>query len=358
MAFPRVARSLTLVAVSTWSAIPSLLAARQALPHVHFIATGGTISNARGGRLTAAELTASLPGVDSIARVTHEQFANVASSSLTISHWLRLAQRINELVKSGDAIDGIVVSSGTDTLEETAFFLHLTVNSDVPVVVVGAMRPPSQLGYEGAANLLAAVRVAASPAAPGRGVMVVLNDEINSARDVTKTDANRLQTFQSGRYGLLGVVDNDGPVFFRQVTQRHTSTSEFDVTGLTDLPAVEIIYVYISASGNLIRAAVDGGAKAIVLAGAGAGALAVTQMDGVNFALDKGVVLIRGSRTGSGRVFRSGPTASDSAAGEGGGRPAMVSAGDHAPLKARILAMLALTKTTSREEIARMFREY
>ena len=173
------------------------------------LATGGTISNRDGGRLTAEELAKSMPGIEKQLRLTYEQFANVASSQLTLEQWLALARRVNELFASDAELAGIVVTSGTDTLEETAFFLHLTVKDPRPVVVVGSMRNPSTLGYEGAANLLEAARVAAAPAAHDRGVLVVLNDEINSARDVTKTDALRLQTFRSREYGQLGVVDRD-----------------------------------------------------------------------------------------------------------------------------------------------------
>ena len=188
-------------------AAPPAREASQALPRVHLLATGGTISNRDGGRLTAEDLAKSMPGVDTKATLTFEQFANVASSQLTLDHWLGLSRRINELFAADAGLSGIVVTSGTDTLEETAFFLHLTVKDARPVVVVGSMRNPSTLGYEGAANLLEGVRVAASPSARGQGVLVVLNDEINSARDVTKTDALRLQTFNSREYGQLGVVD-------------------------------------------------------------------------------------------------------------------------------------------------------
>ena len=168
---------------------------------MHLVATGGTISNRDGGRLTADELAKSMTGVDRVATLTHEQFANVASSQITLDQWLQLSRRINALFAEDRGLAGVVVTSGTDTLEETAFFLHLTIRDARPVVVVGSMRNPSTLGYEGAANLLEGVRVAAEPSARGKGVLVVLNDEINSARDVTKTDALRLQTFQSPTHG-------------------------------------------------------------------------------------------------------------------------------------------------------------
>ena len=170
-----------------------------ALPKVRLVATGGTISNRNGGRLTAEELIKSMPGIERYARPESEQFANISSSALTLQQWLDLARRINALFAEDADLAGIVVTSGTDTLEETAYFLNLTVRSDKPVVVVGSMRNPSTLGYEGAANLLEGFRVAADPQSRGKGVLVVLNDEINAARDVTKTDALRLQTFQTAR---------------------------------------------------------------------------------------------------------------------------------------------------------------
>src|SRR5687767_2446761 len=274
--------------------------AQTPLPRVHFVATGGTISNRDGGRLTAEELAKSMPGVDRYARLTHEQFTNVASSELTLAQWVALSKRITEVFASDKELAGIVVTSGTDTLEETAFFLHLTVRDPRPVVVVGAMRNASTIGYEGPANLLEGVRVAAAPGARDKGVLVVLNDEINSARDVTKTDAHRLQTFQSRTHGLLGIVDTDRVVFFRQLLQRHTSRTEFDVAEIQELPRVDVIMVYQSAPGDLIKAAVDAGAKGIVMATAGAGATSGTQNQGLNYAAQKGVFVVTSTRTGAG----------------------------------------------------------
>ena len=230
-----------------------------ALPKVRLVATGGTISNRNGGRLTAEELVASMPGLDRYVRPEAEQFSNTSSGALTLKQWLDLARRINTLFKEEPDLAGVVVTSGTDTLEETAYFLDLTVRSEKPVVVVGSMRNPSTLGYEGAANLLEGFRVAASPDARGKGVLVVLNDEINAARDVTKTDALRLNTFQSRGYGLLGVVDSDRVVFYRSLVKRHTAASEFDVSGIDELPRVDVVMVYQGASGDIIKAIVGSG---------------------------------------------------------------------------------------------------
>jgi L-asparaginase type II len=319
---------------------------------VRLVATGGTISNRNGGRLTAEELVTSMPGLDRYARPEFEQFANVASSSLTLKQWVELARRINTLFKDDPDLAGVVVTSGTDTLEETAYFLDLTVKSDKPVVVVGSMRNPSTLGYEGAANLLEGFRVAADPAARGKGVLVVLNDQINSAREVTKTDALRLETFQSRAYGMLGVVDADRVVFYRDVVKRHTKDAEFDVSQLDELPRVDIVMVYQGATGDVIKSIVDQGARGIVIASAGAGATSGTQYEGIQYAAGKGVFVVTSTRTGSGRIAaRRRPATTDQ-------QVYQIAAEDLAPLKARILLMLALTKTKDGNEIQRMFSEY
>jgi L-asparaginase len=321
-----------------------------ALPKVRLLATGGTISNRTGDRLTAEELVALIPDVRRYARPELEQFSNVASSSLTLKQWIELAGRINALFTEDADLSGVVVTSGTDTLEETAYFLDLTVHTDKPVVIVGSMRNPSTVGYEGAANLLEAYRVAAEPASRGKGVLVVLNDEINSAREVTKTDAHRLQTFRAGDYGLLGVVDADRVVYYRDVIKRHTRRSEFDVSHLDDLPRVDVVLAYQGASGDVIRALVDLGAKGIVVAGAGAGALSGTQSEGIRYAIEKGVFVVTTTRTGSGRIPVRPRSPSE---------PRLQIQGeDLDPVKARILLMLALTKTKDGAEIQRMFTEY
>lgn len=320
------------------------------LPRVRLVATGGTISNRTGGRLTAEELVNSLPGLERFVRPEFEQFANASSGSLTLKQWLDLANRINTLFSEDADLGGVVVTSGTDTLEETAYFLDLTIHSEKPVVVVGSMRNPSTLGYEGAANLLDGYRVAADPASRGKGVLVVLNDEINSARDVTKTDAHRLDTFQSRAYGILGVVDADRVVYYRDVVKRHTSRSEFDVSRLDTLPRVDIVMTYQGATGDVIKAVVDQGARGIVIASAGAGAVSGTQDEGIRYATEKGVFVVTATRTGSGRIAsrsRASPSPRFQIQGE-----------DLAPVKARILLMLALTKSKDGADIQRMFTEY
>ena len=285
-------------------------------PRVRLVATGGTISNRRGGRLTADELVASVPGLEEVATVQSEQFANAASAALTLDQWLALSKRINELFRNESDLAGVVVTSGTDTLEELAYFLHLTVRDTRPVVVTGSMRNPSQVGYEGQANLLAAVRVAAEPAAVGRGP--------------------------------LGVVDSDRVVFRRAAAGRHSAESEFDVSRIAALPRVDAFLVYQDAPGDLIRAAIDLGARGIVLATAGAGATSGTQGAAVIYAREKGVPVVSTTRAGTGRIAGRNP----------GGGQGRIAAGDLSAIKARILLMLALTRTSDPAELQRIFDEY
>lgn len=359
---------LTSAAASAQTAAPApaqTTTTAAAVPRVRLVATGGTISNRTGERLTAEELVKSMPGIERYAQPEFEQFTNLASSQLTLDQWLALAKRLNELFKTDPGLAGLVVTSGTDTLEELAYFLNLSVRSDKPVAVVGSMRNPSTLGYEGAANLLEGFRVAASTEARGKGVLVVLNDEINAAREVTKTDALRLNTFQSRAYGVLGVVDADRVAFYRDGVKRHTAKSEFDVSSLSALPRVDVILTYQGADGDLIKAAVDRGAKGIVLATAGAGATSGTQQDGIVYALKKGVIVVTTTRTGSGRIAPPRRNPNAPAPTPNPNNPLTpeeqrrrVAGEDLMPVKARVLLMLALARTSDPAEIQRMFSEY
>ena len=342
-------------AVASPPADARIPAAVEPLPRVRLLATGGTISNRAGGRLTADELLSAIPRLDRFVRPEAEQFSNVASSELTLGQLLQLSRRANALLAADRELAGLVVTTGTDTLEEIAYFLSLTVRDDRPVVVVGSMRNPSTLGYEGAANLLAGFRVAASPEARGLGALVVLNDEINAAREAIKTDALRLHTFSSRAVGVLGVVDRDRVVILRRTVKRAGARSEFDLSGVSALPRVDVILVYQDAPGDLIRAAVDLGARGLVIATAGAGATSGTQGEGLRYARQRGVLVANATRTGGGRIAADTPPA---------GKPVddayalSVAAEDLSPLKARVLLTLALTRTTDRDEIQRMFLEY
>jgi L-asparaginase len=225
------------------------------------------------------------------------------------------------------------------------------------------MRNPSTLGYEGAANLLAGFRVAGDPASRGLGALVVLNDEINSAREVTKTDALRLHTFQSRGVGLLGVVDADRVAYYRRPMRRHGSSSEFDVFAIDRLPRVDVFLVYQDAPGDLIKASVDAGARGIVLATAGAGATSGTQADGIAYAAERGVFVASSTRTGGGRIAAGGPfgprgTGAPPSPQVERRRAFSLAADDLTPVKARILLMLGLSRTSNRDDLQRMFLEY
>lgn len=349
---------LLLLVALFWA--PSLdTAAAAAPPRVRLVTTGGTISNRPGDRLSPDELVALVPDLGDLAEVETEEFANIASSAITLDQWLRLARRVNQLFREDGELAGIVVTSGTDTLEELAYFLHLTVQTDRPVVVVGAMRRPETLGYDGAANLRQAFQVATEPASRGRGTLVVSNGDINSARDVTKTDANHLQTFESRRYGILGSVAGDRVIYYRRPEQRHSADTEFDLGRVARLPRVDIVMSYQGASGDLVRAAADLGVEGLVIAGAGAGGVSAGQRDAMAYALGRGVVVVMTTRTGRGRIAPRPPRAQptdDSAANPNGHRG--ISGEDLAPVKARVLLMLALTATSDRDELQRMFTEY
>ncbi len=332
------------------------------LPLVWVLATGGTISGRgptstslsdyKSGVLLGEELVSAVPEIRQVATVKVEQIANLASTDITIAHWLTLANRINEIFDRDPAARGVVVTHGTNTLEETAYFLNLTVKHDRPVVLVGSMRPASAISADGPLNLLNAVRTALSPEARGKGVLVVLNDEINGARDVTKTNTYRVETFRSPELGLLGYVDADTVAFYRASLRRHTSRSEFDVKGIASLPQVDILYSYVQPSTVMAQALVTAGARGIVLAGTGAGNVSSAEHEALKSLLarpqNERPVLVRSSRTGNGRVIAN-------KADDAGG---MVAGDNLNPQKARILLMLALTKTSDPARISRMFSEY
>jgi L-asparaginase len=324
--------------------------AAESLPRIRLVATGGTIANRAGSRLTPAELVRLAPGLDRYARVDTEPFANVSSGQLTLEQWLQLSRRVSAILEEDADYAGVVVTSGTDTLEELAYFLHLTVRSAKPVVVVGSMRPPDAAVFDGAANLSAAVRAAGAAESRGRGTLVVMNEEIHGARDVTKADVQRLDAFQS-RGGRLGVVDADRVAYERRAEKRGGAQSEFDLQPVTTLPRVDVLLTYQGAPGDLIRAAVDNGAAGIVLATA-AGGTSGTQLDAVRYALGRRVAVVTATRTGAGRVVAGGePGRVMAVAGT-------LAADDLTPIKARIVLMLALARQADSRDIQRMLREY
>jgi len=316
-------------------------------PRVVVLATGGTIASRAGSStqvsgysigFTGDQLLAMIPGVEDIADVTVEQFSNIPSGSMSVERWIAMSNRITDLLEGPDDYDGVVVTHGTDTLDETAFFLHLTVKSDKPVVCTGAMRPSSSVSADGPMNLFNSIRLAGDPSAHGMGVMVMLNDEINSAREVYKSDTHRVETFQSGALGFLGWVDSDGVVFYRKPLRRHTADSEFDISDRKNLPRVDIVYTYIGVDEYAVKGFVEAGAKGLIIEGIGAGGAPSSFRSAYRLMSEAGIVTVRGSRTPDGRVTGGVDTL-----------PAH---------KARILLMLALTITDDRREIQRIFGEY
>ena len=336
--------------------------AQTAKPIVYVLSTGGTIagqgssttdlSNYKPGAILGEQLVKAVPQIAQIADVRVEQIVNVRSSDLTVDNWLTLAKRIQAILSETPAVAGFVITHGTNTLEETAYFLNLTIKSDKPVILVGSMRPSTAMSADGPLNLLNAVRTAIAPESKGKGTLIVQNDEINGARDTTKTNTLRVETFKAPELGLLGYVDDDKVAFYRATTKRHTTSSEFDVTALNQLPKVTILYSYIEPDATLIHAAIKGGAKGIVFAGTGNGTLSVVESNAVKeinaMPAATRPILVRSSRVGNGRTT---PTAEFDAMG-------LVASDTLTPQKARILLMLALSKTTDLKEIRRIFSEY
>ncbi|WP_192458121.1 type II asparaginase [Musicola keenii] len=328
--------------------------AAERLPNIVILATGGTIAGSaaantqttgyKAGALGVDTLIKAVPELTAIANVKGEQFANIASENMTGDLVLRLSQRVNALLAQND-VDGVVITHGTDTVEESAYFLHLTVKSDKPVVFAAAMRPATAISADGPMNLLTAVRVAGDSQSRGRGVMVVLNDRIGSARYITKTNASTLDTFRATEEGYLGVAIGNRIYYQNRIDKLHTTHSVFDVSGLKTLPKVDIIYGYQDDPEYLYDAAISHGVKGIVYAGMGAGSVSVRGEAGMRNAEKQGVIVVRSSRTGNGIV-----PPDDALPG--------LTADSLNPAHARILLMLALTRTTAPAEIQQYFHRY
>lgn len=332
-----------------------------AKPRVAAIGTGGSISvqgrhnldlfeySDFGRLLEIDELLAYVPEIAGVADVTPVRFRTLKSTAVGPVDWLELVDVIHQTVAADPALAGVVVTHGTATLEETAYFLNLTLKVDVPVVVVGAQRPPTGMSTDAHLNLLNAVRVAAAPVSRGLGVLVLLNDEIQAAREVTKASTARLETFRSHDLGMLGYTDPDGRVaIYRHPVRRHAPDTEFDVRGLTSLPRVDVAYSYAGADGAAIEAFVQRGARAIVSAGLAPGSPTPDEGTALAEAQRQGVLFVQCSRAGSGRVIRRQRMREQH----------VIVADNLNPQKARILAMLALTRTTDPEEVQRIFDEY
>jgi L-asparaginase type II len=329
------------------------------LANVSILATGGTIAGTGASSTTTVGYTAATVGIETlikavpeitrVANVTGEQVFQIASENMGNEHWLTLARRVNTLLAQA-SVDGIVITHGTDTLEETAYFLNLVVKSRKPVVLVGSMRPSTALSADGPINLYNAVLLAASAEAAGKGVLVAMNDQIHAARDVTKTNTSTTDTFKATELGMLGYIQGGKPYFYRQMLRKHTVDTEFDIARLESLPQVDIAYAYANVGPVAVEALVAAGAKGLVHAGVGNGSLPAKVKPALQAARAKGVLIVRASRVGQGIVARNGEANDD--------QLDFVVADTLSPQKARILLMLALTRTNSSRDIQRMFYTY
>lgn len=329
-----------------------------AKPNIHILATGGTIAGT-GSSATTSQYTAgqvaigtlldAVPQIKDIANVTGEQIVSIGSQDMNDQVWLTLANRINELLASPEC-DGIVVTHGTDTMEETAYFLNLTVHSDKPVVLTGAMRPSTAMSADGPLNLYNSVVTAASKDSYGRGVMIVMNGLILGAHSTQKMNTINVQTFQAPDAGPLGYVYNSRPYYNMQTQKRHTTQSVFDVKGLKELPKVGIVYAYSNIDADVMEPFLTKGYKGIIHAGLGNGNYHKNIFPSLLEARKKGILVVRSSRVPTGPT-----TLYDEVDDE---KYEFVASWELNPQKARVLLMLALTKTNDWREIQKYFEEY
>ena len=356
-------RSLMLITLGALLVLarPSALSAvsvPQALPNIVVLATGGTIAGAAAsdvqagytsGQVGVEQLLAAVPQAKKLATLRGEQISNIGSQDMNDEVWLKLGRRVNELAAMSN-VAGIVITHGTDTIEETAYFLNLIVKSNKPVVLTAAMRPSTALSADGPLNFYNAVAVAANKEAVGRGVLVVVNDWIHGASSLTKTSTTAVQTFMSPVRGLIGTVAYGNAEFYRGPVGRNTVDSDFSLDGVTALPRVDIIMAYENMDGALIDAAAAAGAKGIVIAGVGNGNLTAAAVKALSAQAKKGIVCVRSSRVVTGLVGRN-VELDDDALG-------FVASMELNPQKARVLLRLALTKTTDVKQIQKYFTQY
>ena len=351
-------RTLSALVVAMVGLISQLAISQTTKPNVVVLATGGTIAGAAAtgtqssytsGKVTIDAMLDAVPGIRDLANLKGEQVANVGSQDMSFEIMLKLAKRINELLPTND-VDGIVVTHGTDTLEETAFFLNLTVKSDKPVVIVGSMRPSTAISADGPLNLYDAVAVAADPDSKGRGVLVVMNDWIQGAHSLTKTSTTAVQTFQSPLRGLVGVSAYGKTDFYNNPQWKHTTSSEFDVSDVTQLPRVDIIYADVDMPPDLIDSSVRNGAKGIVIAGVGNGNMNKVSLDAAARAVKQGVVVVRSSRVVTGTVGRNVEVKDDELG--------FIASDELNPQKSRVLLSLALLKPHTAIQLQELFATY
>ncbi len=324
------------------------LAAQQALekPQVTIVATGGTIANSPAGRMAVDAFLEQIPGLADVADIRIRDYARIASSDMSPQNWIDIARLIADELAAHPETAGIVVTHGSNTSEETAYFLNLVLDTDKPVVIVGAQRQRTTLSEDGSRNLYDAVRVAAHPDARGHGVLLVVNETIHAARDVTKTISYRMETWDSGDLGALGLVDTDRIRFYRTPTSRHTLTSALRIDGITraeELPRVDIVYTYAGAGPELIEAAVAAGARGIVVAGFPTGSPSPGMVAALEAAEADGIAVVMSHRGGRGRIQTNRP---------------FTSADNLTPQKARILLMLALANGVRPEGLEEIFGSY
>ena len=349
----------SLIWVAAMAVISATVAhAQERKPGVTILATGGTIAGAAAtgtqsgytsGAVNIDAMVAAVPGIAKLATIKGEQIANVGSQDMSFDILMTVAKRINELAKS-DAVDGFVVTHGTDTLEESAFFLNLTVKTNKPVVMVGSMRPSTAVSADGPLNLYNAVGVAIDPNARGRGVLVVMNDAVHAAHSLTKTSTTSVETFMSPLRGLAGVSSYGKNDFYTSPTWKHTTQTEFDISSVKTLPRVDIIYAYADMPGDLIDAAVERGAQGIVIAGVGNGNMNKVAVEAAANAVKKGVVVVRSSRVPIGLVGRNVELDDD--------KLGFIASDELNPQKSRILLTLALLKKPTPPQLQTMFRTY
>jgi L-asparaginase len=334
------------------------LATAQAKKNIVILATGGTIAGAAAsgtqsgytsGAVGIDTMINAVPGIKDLANLKGEQISNVGSQDMSFGILLKLANRINELAKSKD-VDGFVITHGTDTMEESAFFLNLTVKTDKPVVMVGSMRPSTAVSADGPLNLYNAVGVAADSRAEGRGVLVVMNDWIQDAHSLTKTSTTAVQTFMSPLRGVVGIASYGKNDFFKSPEWKHTTQSEFDITNVTQLPRVDIIFGSMDMSPDMIDCAVTNGAKGIVIAGVGNGNMNKAAVHAAASAVKKGVVVVRSSRVPTGTVGRNVEVEDD--------KLGFIASDELNPQKARILLSLALLTKHTPEQLQKLYETY
>ena len=356
--FLKCRRSIPLFVLVALTASVQLAPAQTKKPNIVILATGGTIAGAAAtgtqsgytsGAVTIDAMIDAVPGIRDLANLKGEQISNVGSQDMTFDILLKTAKRIDELAQSND-VDGFVITHGTDTLEESAFFLNLTVKTEKPVVLVGSMRPSTAVSADGPLNLYEAVAVAADPKARGRGVLVVMNDWIQAAHSLTKTSTTAVQTFMSPVRGLVGVSSYGHNDFYTNPEWKHTTQSEFDVSKVTQLPRVDIIFASLDMSPDLIDSAVAHGAKGIVIAGVGNGNMNKASLSAAGDAAKKGVIVVRSSRVPTGTVGRNVEINDDELG--------FVASDELNPQKARILLSLALLKQCTVSQIQQMFLTY